>query len=113
MTKRSGFAVKITAFIEADPKDMTEMGSVVEQVADLNAMLKSVGFIQIQVDSRFMLSREVPVAPDEPKAAEAQGAVQIGPIFTPPAGVENVTVIVESDGFDGPEFLDASKRSKS
>lgn len=68
MSKRSGFAVKITAFIEASAKVPAEITIAMDKINFLVEELKQEGFIQVDSESRFMLSRELP---DEPKAAQA------------------------------------------
>ena len=60
MSKRSGFAVKITAFIEADPNDMPAMAMAAASTEDIRSLLEEAGFIAIKVESRFMLSKDIP-----------------------------------------------------
>lgn len=63
MAKRSGFAVKITAFIEADPKSMESMNGAMQSISLIGEAFTTHGFRDLKLDSRFMLSREVPDAP--------------------------------------------------
>lgn len=63
MTKRSGFAVKITAFIEAEFTDPAQIGRMAERIGEIRPWLDERGFIQTAITTNFMLSREVPDAP--------------------------------------------------
>lgn len=62
MTKRSGFAVKITAFIEASATDVTTMQTAIARVLEVTEALREEGFLAVKSTSKFMLSREVPDA---------------------------------------------------
>lgn len=73
--KKSGFAVKITAFIEADPNNLIAMMEAANKVDGAIALIKNAGFIQVYKKYRLMLYRE---APDEPKSVQA-GFVGIPP----------------------------------
>ena len=79
--KKSGFAVKITAFIEADPKSMESMNGAMQSISLIGEAFTTHCFRDLKLDSRFMLSKDIP---DEPKAAEAHGLAVAGdPISTP------------------------------
>ena len=58
--KRSGFSVKITAFKIADPKDMPSMADAMRTVESLSVMMKEQGFIALEIDQRFMLTKDIP-----------------------------------------------------
>jgi hypothetical protein len=82
MSKKSGFAVRITAFIEADANDGESMKNALSVIEAMGQGFRSYAFIDIKVASRFMLSREVP---DAAPAAEdgllgAGGGVEMPPI---------------------------------
>ena len=76
MSKRSGFAVKITAFIEASAKDAPAMGLAAAKIDAIITAMDQAGFVCVKEDSRFMLSREVP---DEPKAVENETPLDLTP----------------------------------
>lgn len=63
MTKRSGFAVKITAFIEADANDGESMATALRIIKEQYSVFTEARFIGPKLSTRFMLSREVPDAP--------------------------------------------------
>jgi hypothetical protein len=97
MSKRSGFAVKITAFIEADPKNAAAMASAADIISErLERALQTFRCVGIKVDSRFMLSKDIPdpapVADTTERSSEgspgpAAGAVMYSsdPLDIPPA----------------------------
>lgn len=86
MTKRSGYSIKISAFIEADPKDMKSMKDAADLVDAAHEHLHFTGFKMVKLDSRFMLSREVPDAAAKPvdvKAEFGKAMVEVGaPMLT-------------------------------
>lgn len=68
MTKRSGYSLKISAFIEASPTNMDEMRLAISAIDAACEALRKDGFQGVTHVSRFMLSKDIP---DEPKAAQA------------------------------------------
>jgi hypothetical protein len=75
MGKRSGFAVKITAFIDADAKNSDDMKRAIDGIQAIEQALKNTQFIAIEVESRFMLSKDIPDAPKA--AAEVPDPVEV------------------------------------
>lgn len=69
MSKRSGFAVTIKAWIDADPNNAGSMVVAAERVNDLKIDMANLKFTVVKISSKFMLSALV--IPDEPKAAQA------------------------------------------
>ena len=80
MAKRSGFSVKITAFIEADAKNIESMNGAMQSISIIGEAFTTHGFRDLKVESRFMLSRELP---DEPKAAQAGHTIVVPIELTP------------------------------
>lgn len=62
--KRSGFAVKITAFMEAKPT-IDEMREAAALIQDVENRLAALCFAAVKVESRFIFTKDIP---DEPKA---------------------------------------------
>lgn len=86
MTKRSGFAVKITAFIEADATDAEQMGHALSVIGGLSGEMKRLGFIGAECAPRFMLSKDIPddpaaLAQEQIEERAAQGALNAHPGF--------------------------------
>ena len=78
MSKKSGFAVKITAFIEADPKDAQSMKDALELIDMKLSDMAMSGVIIVKQSSRFMLSALV--LPEDREVPDGNGSVMEPPV---------------------------------
>jgi hypothetical protein len=87
MSKRSGFWVTVKAFREADPKQSGQMAYAAGAVDNIKGVLETDGFIAVEVESRFMLSKEIADEPPIAPAAESPAAEVPHPLDLP-AGLD-------------------------
>jgi len=56
--KKSGYSIKISAFIEASPTDMDQMRLAISAIDAACEALRQDGFQMVKSETQFMLSRE-------------------------------------------------------
>ena len=78
MSKKSGFAIALRVFIEANPRDPKSLGRAFEKWQDLAKYLETSGFITVSDKTQFVLSREVPDAPVADPASDEMPPLPAG-----------------------------------